>query len=215
MKKHLRNIETGLLKVRKVLTAKAKLEKGHRFLFVLFGLYFLVSIKGSAQDSISQGQDAIKSSKTHIWLNLGLGIEGNRRSDWSVSELGSLSLQKAFYLITLKYMYAFEFKFMGGDILSSYNLMYGLIIKSPPGYQTGYFSVSTGINYSTLSDVVKYGSGTFDYNIFDRKRFGVPVDLQFFLQGKWIGMGLNGYIVINSEFTFGGVLVCLQLGNLK
>ena len=184
------------------------------FLIVLDSFCF---IEISAHDLIIQGQDTFKSPKTNIWLNLGLGYEDNRRSEGCVSSAVSLSLQKAFHLITVRYIGASEVKYiwMKSDILKSYNLMYGLIKKNQTGHSPGYFSVSTGIDYSTMLDLVEYGPGSTDHNLIERKRFGVPVDVQVFRQGKWIGIGLNGYIVINSEFTFYGVLVCLQLGKLR
>ena len=45
---------------------------------------------------------------------------------------------------------------------------------------------------------------------------GVPIEVQFTpVKGRAVGLGIVGYVNINSEESFGGVTVGIELGKLK
>ena len=89
--------------------------------------------------------------------------------------------------------------------------MYGLIYKKP----IWYCSLSTGISYSRLSDFVYTGPYNGDGYTVDLNKIGLPIDVQLFRTMRKVGIGINGFVVINDNYVFNGGLICLQFGKLR
>jgi len=184
-------------------------------------LAFSVSSQISAQDSIVTLPDSVKPANTKIWVNLGLGdVEGwgNNAINLGLPLAGSinLSLQYKYHLFSIKYYGGEESSFSDSktDKLSGFNLTYGFIYKKPRWY----CSISSGINFSTLSAwTFKSPSmgGSQQKTLNTYKMTGIPLDAQIFVTQKWIGIGLNYFLVFNKEINLYGGLVCLQLGKLR
>ncbi|MEM9996745.1 MAG: hypothetical protein AAF809_03505 [Bacteroidota bacterium] len=44
---------------------------------------------------------------------------------------------------------------------------------------------------------------------------GVPIEVQAFVQGRHVGLGLYGFVNLNREATFGGVTLAFVLGRWR
>ena len=191
------------------------------FQYIVFFFLFSGSLypsKISAQNSIYPEQDTVKSDKPLTWVNLGIGglapgfdgfldFGGYGQVGGSIS----LSFQNRKHVISIKSIY-YAVEVMGADKLSSIEITYGLIHKRP----VWYCSLSSGINITWYKELSYWNSntGTFDINNSYNKA-GVPLDLQLFLTSKWLGIGIDGFLVFGSQFTTYGALLCLQIGKLR
>jgi hypothetical protein len=87
--------------------------------------------------------------------------------------------------------------------------MYGLCYKKPKWY----CSLSTGLNCSVRPYWILIDPGP--NRLAKGPILGIPVDMQFFLTGKKVGIGLNGFVVFHSGFISQGILMCLQIGKCR
>jgi hypothetical protein len=178
-----------------------------RILYILFviaqGLIYSIGI--SAQDSIAIKQDKIVPSNALTRISIGGGgFTYDGLDDWFIASSINLSLQKRIHVMSFKYTFAMEALIMGGppNKLSSFDLTYGLINQGPEIY----CSLSTGLNYSLLTD-----NHPFDGVRILRQRLGVPIDLQLFMIAKKVGAGFDGFVVLHNGFTSYGASVYVQI----
>lgn len=179
-----------------------------RYLYLIaFGL--IISLKICGQDSITQSPGVVKSDSTLTWVNLGVGgLVAGVDAEGLMAGSISVSFQKMKHIITLKSIYYAQ-EIMGGDMLSSFDVMYGLIYKKP----SWYCSLSSGIDFSYLS-VPDYARD-YQYSRVESQKIGIPLNFEIFATGMRAGIGINGFLVFNNEYTSYGALLCLQLGRLR
>ncbi len=148
------------------------------------------------------GQNNNKSDQEFGWVNLGIGGSSNGIS------LGiNGSHQIKYHVISLRALYDEEWSLKSyPDKFTELGLLYGISSK-----KTGKFffvSISTGISF--VAGSVNTYNEEMDY-----VTFGLPIEIQLFLTGKHVGIGISGFANINRESSFVGALLCIQLGNLR
>jgi len=175
------------------------------------------------------GQDNYKLENQFGWVNLGVGAS-------SFSSFGSslginVSYQIKANLISFRYVYNAKFK---GEIFTTYvprsekirdfGVLYGLSVKSKEGFASisvG-LSIVNGLKRGKYLYSVSNCSGVFfclaETRYYEKLRFttvGIPIEIQLFLTGENVGIGIYGFANINPESSFVGALLSLQLGKLR
>jgi len=161
-----------------------------------------------AQDSFNAAP------KMDNWLNAGFGF-----SNFGVSAGLSYSFASENHLYTIRGVHNEEIKIFGTDPVNTVwdiGLLYGLQHKTPHSL----ISISTGIALvggvkrvyqSTVTDTGWYYGG------YTGEKFltaGLPVETQLFWRPhKVFGIGLCGFANLNSQKSFAGGMLSLQIGN--
>ncbi len=154
----------------------------------------------------SLSEQALLASYKHPWwINVGGGLTTGVSTDDAVNAGYNISLniqpwQFHSQFLTLRSAGA---EFIGGDYYDM-GLLYGLISRN----QNGFISASAGV-----------GAVFFEKNFLgknDNKTVaGVPMELQaFWTPVPNFGLGLIGYVNVNEEHSFYGMVLALQLANL-
>ena len=109
----------------------------------------------------------------------------------------------------------YEMSILYGKVLTE-----GKIIKNKDGaYISGFVSASAGIsaikgiNKGKLLDV--HDS---EYSVYEELKFkgiGIPLDMQFFLATPYFGYGVILFANINTNHSFYGFLIGIQIGKLR
>jgi len=152
-----------------------------------------------------------QSNRTTFWLNGGLGV----------NSLGSLAGSANVSLQLDKYIYALRATansenaelFGGGDEFFDTGLLFGLATKSRKKFASIAIGIArvTGNRYEGKPGL--FGGGK-RVNI--APTVGFPVEVQLFLRpASFFGVGTYIYGNLNSEQSFGGITLCLQLGKLR
>jgi hypothetical protein len=188
--------------------------KRNLLLLFLIPLGFTYSLKLYAQDSKLSGQDTLRTSDSFYWINLGVGVLEYGQSTDPFLVMGfNLSYQRRIHIISFKYFYGSQDSFFGADNefnkLSSFDLMYGIGARKSKWHG----SLSTGINISVRPFWIHVDPGP--DRIGRGLKLGIPLDLQLFLSGKKVGIGLNSFVVFYNTFISYGALICLQYGKLR
>ena len=157
-----------------------------------------------------------KTYKGNIWLNIAGGLVSSSSGTEPGSVGASLNLMtQEHQLLTLRF---------AGNPTADGNhdvgLLYGLIAKDNNGYVSG----SLGVAYTqaaTCNDTSSSSSDPWDFS-WDlcsdtvTSTVGLPLEVQAFLTPfANVGFGLIGFGNINSQSSFGGLMLSLQFGQLK
>lgn len=136
------------------------------------------------------------------WVNLGVG-PATSTDDGAITvgyEMSFNYMMNEHFLLTGR---SAGSEFIGGDYYDG-GLLLGYIIRNP----TSYLSFSTGGAYTVINNSQIFRKSS-------RSVFGVPFDIQgFWTPNNNIAIGLIGFANVNSQLTFGGLLLAIQLGNL-
>lgn len=161
-------------------------------IFVLLYMFVFLN-EGSAQSPIS-------TSNNLYFVNLGLGLGSP-----GVAGIGNFTFQFGENLLALRTAISSK---TGGDEFWDVGILYGRTTK--PAILTA--SIAAGIGMV---------GGSHDTGLFSRdekieKKIGFPVEAQLSWRlTKVFGFALNGFANVNSEKTFGGATICLQVGKLR
>lgn len=157
--------------------------------------------------------------KKDNWLNAGLGF-----SSFGVNSGKSAGLSYSFasenHFYTIGGVYNEEINFMGTahpeNIVWDIGLLYGLQHKTPHSL----ISISTGIalvgGVKRVDQITVTDTGWYNHS-YTGERFltaGLPVETQLFWRlHKVFGIGLCGFANLNSQKSFAGGMLSLQIGN--
>ncbi len=181
--------------------------------FNLLGLICLGVFSSFAADSRPFAQDtAGKSEEHHYWVNLGSGlgwVDGGLGEDWGgISGGASFSYQAGPSIFSIRWVAIAELKLdLWGNSgpaegVWDVGVLYGRIAKT----SWGLVSISGGLSLVGVSD----NQGVSTYHP------GIPVESQlFWTPSSTFGIGIYGYANLNTEKSFLGALLCLQIGRLK
>jgi hypothetical protein len=148
-----------------------------------------------------------ESSMPFYWANMGVG--------------------KSLYDLTLGVSASMQFSqiIVGGRFTYSTDLYWEPDIfgfdptPDPPTYEI--YDLGILIGYSTKKPQsfgfasIAAGVGMMGGDLYETA-FGVPIEAQLFITpSSTFGFGIYGYLNLNSEKTFSGVLFCIQLGDLR
>ena len=179
----------------------------------LLGLICLGALTLFPTDSRSYAQDASSNTEEHhYWLNVGGGfgwVHGGLGEDPAgVSGGISLSYQKGSSLFSIRGVGNEEFKldlwgYSGPpERVWDIGVLYGRITKASYGLA----SISGGVSIV----------GASEYEGITCYRIGFPVEGQlFWTPSSMVGIGIYGFANLNSEKSFIGALLCLQIGILR
>jgi hypothetical protein len=159
-------------------------------------------------------QENDKSENEFYWINLGLG-----GSSYGFSVGGNASFQIKNTVGSFRIICNEEFSFFKTpNKLWDIGFMYGFISKK----KWSLASISAGIGIINSSvrgrQLSCDGNGWFsscEYAMSNHLAIGIPIETQLFLTGKHIGIGISGFANINSESSYFGALLFLQLGKLR
>lgn len=179
----------------------------------LLGLICLGALTLFPADSRSYAQDTSGNSQEHhYWVNLGSGIgwvDGGLGEDWGgISGGVSFSYQAGPSLFSIRWVAIAELQLdlwgTSGPAEGVWDVgaLYGRIAKT----SWGLASISAGLGLVGVSD----DQGVTTYHP------GIPVESQlFWTPSSTFGIGIYGYANLNSEKSFLGALLCLQIGKLR
>jgi hypothetical protein len=170
---------------------------------LLIVIYFIIPEK----DLNVTAQVISRSYDSDVWLNIGGGIVSCKKMGRGPAAGACLSFRENIHLISLKYFFNMVTEYTR---LSGFDIIYGLVYRKP----SWYCALSTGIDFSTLKENPSRSPSPYDFFNYEWIP-GIPADFRIFITGDRLGIGLNGYTVYNRHFSFSGISVCLQLGNLK
>jgi hypothetical protein len=177
-----------------------------------FGLICLGASILLLTNSYSFAQDASTNAKEHyLWVNIGGGFAkvygGLGEDEGGLSGGLSLSYCKGSNLFSIRWVENTEFKldlwgYSGPpDEVWDVGVLYGRVAKASYGLA----SISGGIGLVGMShnEILSY-------------RMGIPIEGQLFWTPiSILGIGISGFVNINSEKSFLGALLCLQIGRLR
>lgn len=153
-------------------------------------------------------------SVNNTWLNLGIG-----GSTHGLTGQISLSVQNGIHLITLRYVSNTEFNIMGptpSESVWDISILYGRSWES----RLAMASISGGLGLVggiRRGDYIR-SNGWFSstYQKCPFSTVGFPVDIQlFWLPFRFLGFGIQGFANLNSEESFYGFVLGLQVGRLR
>lgn len=158
-----------------------------------------------------------KTYKNNFWFNIagGAGFPATGSDFWS-SEFSFNWMTQENQLLTLRVA---GDNFSGSQGNRDVGILYGLIGKGDIGYLSG----SVGVAYTQAEKCTSNDSNSDDSGDFfsscdstTTNTIGIPLEIQAFLTPfTHVGIGLIGFGNINSQSSFGGVMLALQLGTLK
>ena len=167
------------------------------------------------------------SSAQFFWVNGGLGVSSvhdGLGSNQAPPSFGlSLCYQSGKSLFSFQYLLSKEFQalrtYSPSETVWDCGILYGRIAKASYGFA----SISTGISLvggvrrgRYLSSSGGWFLGT---NYYEQDNFvtvGIPVEGQlFWIPLNFLGIGLYGFANLNTEKSFIGALLCIQLGKLR
>lgn len=157
---------------------------------------------------ISQIKSNLNVDLSRFWFNLGLGPSS--AVDGSMAGGLSVNYNYGLFLVTARFLYNEEFRICVFGCNPSDNC-YELSILSGLAYKTNLIlaSISAGLSYVYVNKYIDSYHKNF-------QRIGFPIDAQLFFRFyKYVGIGVNGFANLNSGHSFGGVLLCLQFGDLR
>lgn len=179
---------------------------------VVFCVTALVLLAGT---SISYGQqDSSIAEKHHYWINIGFG-----GSSHGISSGAIFSYRIKGNLISFRFIYNEELNILGpspSESVWEFGLLYGINTKASYGLA----SISGGISMVGGVRRGKYLSseGWFSSN-YEKLTFmsiGIPIEGQlFWTPFSFLGVGIYAFANLNTEGSFAGALICLQLGILR
>jgi hypothetical protein len=179
-------------------------------------LSFLVVLGISAsycQPALAQ-IDRNMGSVHNVWLNLGIG-----GSTHGLAGLISMSVQNDIHLITFRYVSSTEFVILGptpSESVWDISILYGRFWKS----RLAMVSISGGLGLVggiRRGDYIR-SDGWFSskYQKCPFSTVGFPVDIQlFWMPSRFLGFSIQGFANLNSEESFYGFVLGLQVGRLK
>ncbi|MFC2133190.1 hypothetical protein ACFLTH_01115 [Bacteroidota bacterium] len=143
-------------------------------------------------------QTEIDTASTHtFWLNLGGGT-GRFERAYSVN----FSYQYKNYILSLRHADTSEGPFFGGEALWDTAVLFGMAATPAKTFYSlaaGISKVSGNVGVKSIEDVI-----------------GVAFEAQLFVRPvTFAGIGIYIFANINSEESFGGATLCLQLGLLR
>ncbi len=178
-----------------------------RYLFIILILITSLSLEFTSVFARTE----TKSNENLYWFNGGLG----RSSLGSVGGSTGMSIQLKKMMFSMRATANSEGGGIldGGDEFFDVGLLIGIAtqrLKNNASFLVGIARVA-GSRYIETSD-----------SFFGGKRvdivptIGFPIESQlFFKLSGWFGMGLNIYLNLNREETFGGITLNLMLGKLR
>jgi len=157
---------------------------------------------------ISNSICAQSTNQKSFWINVGIGEGSVEDFKGDMAANISATYQFSKNLFTLRYLTDGELFIGSGLEIYDYSLLYGRVLTSST------FLASFGIGLG-LIDVNRKG-GLFT----ETEKIGIKVGLPFETQLFWrplrfLGIGVYGFANINSEESFYGYAVSIQIGKLR
>jgi hypothetical protein len=174
---------------------------------------------------IMQAQDSLRKDNTiYYGTFLGYGIGSGfplPNNDVGLSFAFEIMAQKAKSTFILGYRVVTEFDFLNQSNVSnaiySFDGMYGRVLKK----RAFNGSINVGIGYVTSQEKGKLISsdgllfGSREYKKISSSTIGFPISVKaFWVPKKWIAIGGDAYLNINSICSFWGIQIGAVLGKL-
>ena len=155
---------------------------------------------------------SINTKEHHYWVNMGGGFGlvngGLGESEGGISGGLSLSYQTGSSLFSIRGVINEEFKldlwgYSGPpERVWDVGVLYGRVAKA----SWGLASISGGVGIV----------GASEYEGSSSLHMGIPVEGQLFWTPSYrLGIGIYGFANLNTEKSFAGALLCLQIGRLR
>lgn len=182
--------------------------------FEYFKVIFLILISLFQENLYSQ-ESPYKTTDSNYWIELGVG-----GSSSGFAEGLGISYQTNNNLISVRLISNSKYgESVGGgnttpESILEIGALYGLISKRP----FGYVSLSGGLGLVSGKIHGEYLGNINWINTYEQRKvltFGIPLEAQFFLTPfRKVGVGVSTFADINPKRTFGGIMLCLQIGKL-
>lgn len=160
----------------------------------VIALIFLVALTSS---TLGNAQDNPPSrSERHWWFNAGLGW-----GQYDATGELSIATQSRSLILSCRLAFSTEFSMFDGSSSGVFDT----------GILVGYGSKRPQlINYSIAAGLALASGHDFGPTI------GLPVEAQVSVTPtSFMGVGITGFLDVNKDKTFYGLLICLQFGNLR
>jgi hypothetical protein len=173
---------------------------------------FLISL---FQENLYSQETTYKTADSNYWVDLEIGS-----SSAGFAEGLGISYQTNNRLISVRVISNSKYgESIGGgnttpESILDVGALYGLISKRP----FGYVSISAGLGLVSGKIHGEYLGNINWINTYEEKKvltFGIPLEAQFFLTPfRRVGVGVSAFADLNPKRTFGGMMLCLQIGKL-
>ena len=168
-------------------------------------LFILITVTIAVSSSLFAQQEQKSSTEKYYWLNIGFGPASVGDDDGVFHT--NISYQWNKNIITIRALSCGE---MFGRSLNDYSLLYDRVICSNK------ILVSIGAGLGVVNGKISHGLFSTEENETIPTTIGLPFEAQIFWRPlKFLGIGLYGVANINSEETFYGLALGLQLGKLR
>jgi len=192
--------------MRKILSRRNRGEGKLVFMLTMFVMIFC------ATGSVSAGNDG--DDGHYFWVNLGVGMGMGADPDGDICSSPGIviSYLAGTHLFSLRYAHSYEINILGpspSNEVLDIGVLYGIIAKN----EIGFASVSAGLG--GVKGIKRVSAGPTEYIGESVFTTGVPLEAQLFWNPvSFFGLGLYAFANANLERPFGGVLFCVQAGNL-
>jgi hypothetical protein len=157
-------------------------------------------------------QEANNGKPLLYWLNSGAGI-----SVIGPSYAVGFSVKSESSLFSVRYAMNAEFIFSTSPYETGWDagVLYGTCKKFP----SGMFSISSGlavVGGVRRGKFLGYANNANNYESLPFSTMGIPLEAQLcWTPVSFLGLGVYAYADLNKNRSFAGVLLCLQVGNLR
>jgi hypothetical protein len=144
---------------------------------------------------------------TRIWLGVGLGTGGSSNDEGGVGPLGQLVYQKRSHYIAARGLFFVDplDTDSGGGGIGEVGILYGRASKGARGH----VSLAAGLARTSFGDCHRPNGG-------GCSTLGVPVVAEGAVRpARVFGIGAQLFANLNSQASYGGLMVFLQLGWMR